>query len=193
MSPPQKVPLPPPVEVWGLPLSPLTFEQTLDATDALPDHRVLHRLAEAMGVDLGTPDVQTVQAEIAALGAWTGDRPAAPSVTAGNVATAGSGEALLATWHNLLDDGRLQDGVPELAGTRKPAVARVSAATASALGLTDGGKAVVSASGGSITVPVAVTDMVDGVVWLPTNSEGSHVRAELGATAGVVVSVKAAG
>ena len=112
-------------------------------------------------------------------------------MAAGSAAAAGSGQALLATWHNLLDDGRLQDGVPELAGTRKPTVARVSAATASALGLTDGGTATVSASGGSVTVPVAVTDMVDGVVWLPTNSEGSHVRADLGATAGSVVSVKA--
>ena len=167
------------------------FDQTLEATDSLPDHRVLHRLAEAMGVNLGTPDSPTVQAEIAALGSWSGERPAAPSVAAGSAAAAGSGQALLATWHNLLDDGRLQDGVPELAGTRKPTVARVSAATASALGLTDGGTATVSASGGAVTVPVAVTDMVDGVVWLPTNSEGSHVRADLGATAGSVVSVKA--
>ena len=37
MSTPSKVPLPPPVEVWGLPLSPLTFEQTLDAIESLID------------------------------------------------------------------------------------------------------------------------------------------------------------
>src|SRR5688572_24885619 len=35
MSLPPKVQLPPPVEVWGLPLSPLTFDQTLDAIEAL--------------------------------------------------------------------------------------------------------------------------------------------------------------
>lgn len=29
----------------------------------------------------------------------------------------GAGEALLATWHNLLDAGRMQDGEPNLAGT----------------------------------------------------------------------------
>jgi NADH-quinone oxidoreductase subunit G len=165
------------------------FEATLESTEALPDLRVLHRLAEAMGVDLGTPDVATVQAEIAALGSWTGERPAAPSVSATDVASAGSGEAVLATWHSLLDDGRLQDGVPELAGTRKPAVARLSATTASAIGAVDGQNVTVSTGRGSITLPLAVTDMVDGVVWLPTYSEHSHVHATLGVTAGAVVQI----
>ena len=32
-----------------------------------------------------------------------------------------------------------------------------------------------------MTVPLHVTDMADGVVWLPTNSPGSAVRADLGA------------
>jgi NADH-quinone oxidoreductase subunit G len=169
------------------------FEATLDATDALPDLRVLHRLAEAMGVDLGTPDAQAAQAEIAALGTWSGERPAAPATAAAVPASGGAGEAILATWHTLLDDGRLQDGVPELAGTRKPAVARLSAATASSVGITDGGNLTVSTTTGSITLPAAITDMVDGVVWLPTNSAGSHVRADLGTAAGSIVNVKAAG
>ncbi|HVY10506.1 MAG TPA: NADH-quinone oxidoreductase subunit G [Mycobacteriales bacterium] len=169
------------------------FEATLDATDALPDLRVLHRLAEAMGVDLGTPDAQAAQAEIAALGSWSGDRPAAPATAAAVPASGGAGEAVLATWHTLLDDGRLQDGVPELAGTRKPAVARLSASTAGSVGVPDGGTITVATTTGSITLPAAITDMVDGVVWLPTNSAGSHVRADLGVAAGSVVSVKAAG
>jgi NADH-quinone oxidoreductase subunit G len=170
------------------------FEATLDATGALPDLRVLHRLAEAMGVDLGTPDAATVQAEIAALGSWSGERPAAPTVAAAAPMTsAGSGQAVLATWHQLLDDGRLQDGVAELAGTRRPAVARLSASTASAVGATDGGKVTVSTDRGSITLPIAVTEMVDDVVWLPTFSPDSHVHSMLGVGAGAVVGVKAAG
>ena len=35
----------------------------------------------------------------------------------------------LATWRQLLDSGRMQDGEPSLAGTARPAVARMSAAT----------------------------------------------------------------
>ncbi len=40
------------------------------------------------------------------------------------------GQALLATWRQLLDSGRMQDGEPSLAGTARPVVARMSAATA---------------------------------------------------------------
>jgi NADH-quinone oxidoreductase subunit G len=169
------------------------FEATLEATAALPDLRVLHRLAAAMGVDLGTPDAATVQAEIAALGSWTGERPAVPAVAAGVASAAGPGRAVLATWHQLLDDGRLQDGVDTLAGTHRPVVARLSASTASAAGASDGGQITVSTDRGSITLPVAVTEMVDDVVWLPTYSSGSHVHAALGAVSGSAVGVKAAG
>ena len=42
---------------------------------------------------------------------------------------------------------------------------------------------------GSITVPAQIVPgMVDGVVWLPTNSVGCHVRTELGVEAGQRVS-----
>jgi NADH-quinone oxidoreductase subunit G len=170
------------------------FEATLESTGALPDLRVLHRLAEAMGIDLGTPDAAAVQAEIASLGTWSGERPAAPTVAAAvPMTSAGSGQAVLATWHLLLDEGRLQDGVPELGGTRRPAVARLSASTASAVGAADGGTVTVSTDRGSITLPVAITEMVDDVVWLPTYSPDSHVHASLGVVAGAVVSVKGAG
>jgi NADH-quinone oxidoreductase subunit G len=167
------------------------FEATLEATDALPDLRVLHRLAAAMGVDIGTPDAATVRAEIAALGTWSGERPAAPTVAAGVASSTSSGRAVLATWRELLDDGRLQDGVETLAGTRRPTVARLSASTASAAGVADGGQLVVGTDRGSLTLPVAVTEMVDDVVWLPTYSTGSHVHAALGAVSGSVVSLKA--
>ncbi|HEX3900683.1 MAG TPA: NADH-quinone oxidoreductase subunit G [Mycobacteriales bacterium] len=167
------------------------FEATLEATDALPDLRVLHRLAAAMGVDIGTPDAATVRAEIAALGTWSGERPAAPTVAAGVASSTSSGRAVLATWRELLDDGRLQDGVETLAGTRRPTVARLSASTASAAGVADGGQLVVGTDRGSLTLPVVVTEMVDDVVWLPTYSTGSHVHAALGAVSGSVVSLKA--
>jgi NADH-quinone oxidoreductase subunit G len=169
------------------------FEATLESEGPIPDLRVLHRLALALGVDIGTPDAATVQAEIAKLGAWSGERPSAPSVAAAAPATAGSGQALLATWHTLLDDGRLQEGVAELAGTRKPAVARVSATTAGSLGLTDGAAVTVSTDTGKVTLPLAITEMVDDVVWIPTYSPESHVHSSLGAGAGATVTVTAGG
>jgi NADH-quinone oxidoreductase subunit G len=169
------------------------FDATLESTGAAADHRVLHRLAEALGVDLGTPDSATTQAEIAKLGSWSGERPAPPAEPVGSPATATSGEAVLATWHYLLDEGRLQDGVEQLAGTRKDAVVRLSAASAAAIGAGDGDHVMVSTGSGSISLPLVVTDLPDGVVWLPTRSPSSHVHASLGVTAGAVVAIAADG
>jgi NADH-quinone oxidoreductase subunit G len=102
------------------------------------------------------------------------------------------GEAVLATWHQLLDAGRLQTGEPFLAGTAKRAVARLSAGTAEQLGLADGDRVAVSTDAGTLALPVAVTDMPDLVVWLPTNSAGSAVRDALHADAGDLVRIAAA-
>ncbi len=167
------------------------FDATLESTGALADHRVLHRLAEALGVDLGTPNAAATQAEIAKLGSWSGDRPAAPTAPAGAPAATGAGQAVLATWHYLLDDGRLQDGVEPLAGTRKDPVVRLSAATATAIGASEGQPVSVTSPAGSITLPLVITDLPDGVVWLPTNSPGSHVRPALAVDAGAVVKIAA--
>ena len=73
----------------------------------------------------------------------------------------------LTTWHQLLDDGRMQDGEPSLAGTARPAVARMSAATAAEAGVADGDKVTVATDRGSVTVPAEVVPMTDHVVWLP--------------------------
>jgi NADH-quinone oxidoreductase subunit G len=108
-------------------------------------------------------------------------------------AVPGAGEAVLATWHNLLDVGRMQDGEPHLAGTARPAVARMSAATAAEAGVGDGAKVSVATSRGEIRVPVEITAMPDRVVWLPTNSAGCSVRRDLGAGHGSLVTVFAPG
>jgi NADH-quinone oxidoreductase subunit G len=98
----------------------------------------------------------------------------------------------LATWHNLLDAGRMQDGEPNLAGTARAAVAKMSAATAAEAGIADGGKVTVATERGAITAGVQIADMPDRVVWLPTNSAGCAVRAELGAGHGSLVSLRSA-
>ena len=164
------------------------FGQALDS-NAMPDYRVLASLADEMDVDLGLATADVVHAELAALGHWDGARTEAPQVAASPVVEVGPGQAVLATWRLLLDLGRGQDGEQFLAGTAKRPVARLSAATAQAVGVSDGEDLAVGTEHGTITLPALVTDMVDHVVWVPGNSPGSQVRATLRTGAGSVVTV----
>jgi NADH-quinone oxidoreductase subunit G len=180
---------------------PGSFAAALSVPAARTDLHVLAALADEMDVHLGLPDVGAARRELTMLTQGQADRAAsaarAGQAPAGQVSQLGlehpgPGRALLATWHNLLDAGRMQDGEPNLAGTARPAVARMSAATAAEAGTGDGGKVTVATGHGSITVPVEIADMPDRVVWLPTNSAGSAVRRELGAGHGSGVSVRSA-
>jgi len=169
-----------------------SFQAAL-TTSAMSDHRVLDLLADEMGEPLGVRTLEAVRADMRALGPWTGDRAAAPVAEAVEVPSLDAGQAVLATWHHLLDSGRMQDGEPFLAGTAPKARAKLSAKTAAAIGLADGDTVQVSTSSGSITVPLTITDMADHVIWLPTNSPGSAVRSTLGVDAGAVVSLTTGG
>lgn len=85
----------------------------------------------------------------------------------------------------------MQDGEPHLAGTARRPVARMSPGTAADLGVSEGRPVTVSTDRGAITLPLAVTEMPDRVVWLPQNSPGSAVGPVLGAAAGDVVDIAA--
>jgi NADH-quinone oxidoreductase subunit G len=98
---------------------------------------------------------------------------------------------VLATWRQLLDGFSLGVDEPALAGTARPAQLRANPATAQRLGLTAGAPATVRTERGSITLPVVIADLPDGVVWLPANSRGSRVRDTLGAGHGDLVGVSA--
>jgi NADH-quinone oxidoreductase subunit G len=163
------------------------FEATL-TTGAMSDAQVLDALGEELDVTLGLRTAAAARDELARLGSWT-ERSSAPTVPAGQAATPGDGEAVLATWHEALDAGRGQDGEEHLARTAKPARAVLNAATASRLGVSDGDTVAVSTETGVIVVPAEVGDTADGVVWLPTNAHGCAVRATLGVTAGALVRV----
>ena len=171
---------------------PRPFEAAL-TSNAAPDLRVLATLADELGVDLGFRTAEQARAEMTTLGTFDGARPAAPDVAATPTPSVGAGEAILAGWRMLLDSGRLQDGEPHLAGTARPAEARLSPAWAAGIGVTDGDTVTVSTGRGSISLPCAVTDMADGVVWLPLNSPGSAVHHSLGVTAGAVVRIEREG
>jgi NADH-quinone oxidoreductase subunit G len=166
------------------------FEPAM-ATNAAADMRVLQILADELGIDLGFRTAAQARDEMARLSAWDGQRVAAPAAEARPAPALGPGEAVLAGWRMLLDAGRLQDGEPHLAGTARPAVARLSTTTAAGIGASDGGQVTVSTGRGSISLPLAVTAMPDGVVWLPLNSPGSAVHHQLGVTTGAVVRIEA--
>jgi NADH-quinone oxidoreductase subunit G len=184
-----------------------SFQAALPVPTVRTDLHVLAAIADEMDVHLGLPDLASARRELTVLtsGSTAPPDPPMPSAQAGVPAVAagtlapggatpgpGPGHALLATWHNLLDAGRMQDGEPNLAGTARAAVARLSAATAAEVGTADGAKVTVATGRGSITVPVEITDMPDRVVWLPTNSAGCAVRRQLAAGHGSLVSVRSA-
>ncbi len=155
-----------------------TFEAALRVPEVRTDMYVLGAIADQMDVHLGLPDAAAARAELASLGVWRGARPGPPTVTTGGSTkflgvggvSGGAVPARLATWHQLLDSGRMQDGEPYLAGTARPAVARLSTATAAKAGLTDGDKVTVATPQGSVTLPVEVAPMVDDVVWTPADA-----------------------
>ncbi|WP_279503834.1 NADH-quinone oxidoreductase subunit G [Actinomadura sp. KC06] len=164
------------------------FDIVLKAAGKMSDLRVLDALADEMDVHLALPGPDAARRELAELGAYRGERPAAPNVAQSLPPHPDAGEALLATWRLLLDRGRLQDGEPFLAGTAKAAVARLSPATAAEIGAT--GAVKVTAARGEVVLPLEITaDLPDRVVWLPTNSAGCAVHRDLGAAAGGVVKI----
>ena len=168
------------------------FDAALDS-NAAPDLRVLQTLADEVGVDLGFRTAGEARAERDRLGPWGGARSSAPKTDPASAPVLDNHEAVLAGWRLLLDAGRLQDGEPHLAGTARPPVARMSAATAAGIGATEGATVTVSTGRGSISLPLAITDMPDRVVWLPLNSPGSAVHRQLGVGTGAVVQIKTGG
>jgi NADH-quinone oxidoreductase subunit G len=194
-----------------------SFEAALRVPEVRTDLYVLGAIADQMDVHLGLPDAAAARAELAALGTWRGPRPEPPEVSSassepGVHVTHGADrlDVKLASWHQLLDGGRMQAGEPALAGTARPVVARISPVTAAEAGVADGDKVTVATDRGVVTVPVVVVPMADHVVWLPagglarTGAElapypaapepalpaGSTIRAQLGAGHGDTVTLR---
>ena len=169
------------------------FGQVFRSAAGYTDSQVLALLAAEMGTPIGARADVAARDELAALGDWSEDRPEFIPVPAEHAPSPAAGEAVLATWRHLLDDGVSQSGEPHLAATSRPVRARLAQATADAVGLVDGGTVTVSNDAGSLTLPWVATEMPDGVVWLPTYSPGSHVHDVLRVTAGAVVRLAAGG
>jgi len=133
--------------------------------------------------------VPAARREIARLGAWRGAPAPGPHVAPVGPPAPAAGQAVLSSWHWLLDDGTLQTGEVHLAGTRRAPRLHLSAATAAEIGARPGSPVTVSTARGSITLPLVLAGLPDRVVWVPTHSPGSHLFSSLAAVPGDVVSI----
>jgi NADH-quinone oxidoreductase subunit G len=172
------------------------FDTVLLDAGTLPDLRILAGIAEEMGSSLGFRTVETARAELTRVGAWDGERAGPPDMQPLGAAPTSAGTAVLSTWRQLLDDGRLQEGDPYLAATARTPVARLAPATMRSLDLAAGTEVVLRTDAGAVALPVeAADDLPANVVWTPLNSaglplhrllrvgEGDVVRLEKGAGA----------
>ena len=167
-----------------------SFDAVFTNPNALPDLRILAGISEELGRSIGFRSVADARADMTSLGAWDGAsekpkkpaRPAKPKVLR-------KGQWHLATWKQMLDNGSLQSGEEHLRGTARRPVARLNQAAYDLLGSPE----VVSITGdrGSMSLPVEVADLPDAVVWVPANSVGNGVLADL-ASPGSGVTVKGA-
>jgi NADH-quinone oxidoreductase subunit G len=162
---------------------PRSFDVVLAKPASLPDLRVLAGIADELGSPLGFRTVAEARMQMEELGPWDGERatmqssPSADSPGLEAVAGAPSSTTgvALSTWKQLIDNGSMLDGDDNLAATARPAVALVSQQVFDRVG------PIVTLTGdrGSVTVPAEVADLPDDVVWLPANSLGNGVLADL--------------
>jgi NADH-quinone oxidoreductase subunit G len=168
------------------------FVEVLRGTNAMPDVRVLHVLAAAMDVDLALPDVATARAEFAELG--LGRRPGrfsdatSPTPRRRRCGRGSAGHLAAAARRGPAAGRRSPSSRGRLgaAHARSPPAPRPRSVSA------DGDLLTVSTDRGSVSVPVVVGELPDGVVWLPTNSAGCAVRSQLAAGTGSIVRLTAA-
>ncbi|PVG82526.1 NADH-quinone oxidoreductase subunit G [Nocardioides gansuensis] len=177
---------------------PRPFEAAFSNPGSLPDLRILAGIAEELellgtGRSLGFRTVPEVRAEMEQLGPWDGPRPAMDAGKPPRTPRAKPGSLALATWKQLIDLGSMQDGDPYLRETARKPVARVAQATYDELAGATAGEpnATLTGDRGAVTLPLEVADLPEGVVWVPANSFGLGVLADL-ASPGSPVTLKAA-
>jgi len=163
------------------------FESAITDSLQRSDVRVLSMLADQMGTPINLPTVAAAAEEFAGLGKWEKKSDFKP--TQASYIKIDSHEAILASWRLLLDQGSLQEGEPNLAGTAHRAVAVISPNRAVALRVTNGDLLRISTRDGWIMLPCQIDDIDDSTIWVPRNSSGSKVIATLGVASGAPVSV----
>jgi NADH-quinone oxidoreductase subunit G len=153
------------------------------------DLRILSVLADQIGRKIGISTVSQAAAELNSIGTWDGKKSEFGGVNAAPAATLSGEQALLTSWRRLLDNGSLQDGEANLAGTARKTVAVISPKRASAIGVTDGDLVKISNGKGAVVLPVLIEAIHDDAVWAPRNSAGSELLRTLGVASNSVVTV----
>jgi NADH-quinone oxidoreductase subunit G len=167
-----------------------SFDAVFTNPNSLPDLRVLAGISEELGRPIGFRSVAEARADMMSLGAWDGAPEKTKKPTrAGKPKALRKGQWHLATWKQMLDNGSLQTGDEHLRGTARKPVARLSQAAHELLGSPE--TVTITGDRGSLSLPVEVADLPDAVVWVPANSVGNGVLADL-ASPGSGVSVKGA-
>ncbi len=167
-----------------------TFEKAIDDSLSRSDVRILSMIADEMGSPINLPTVSATAREISALGVWDGAVPVFEKAAIEKT-TSSEGKLNLTSWRLLLDLGTLQDGEANLAGTARKATAHISPARAEKLGVKSGDQISISSDLGNLKLPITISAMSDDAIWVPRNSIGSQVLANLGFVSGPVTVVKA--
>ncbi len=168
---------------------PRAFEAAVADSLHRSDLRILSMIADEMSRPIGLESVKAAAKEFASIGAWDGSKPEFVAVAPSALPELKENEALLTSWRRLLDEGTLQLGEENLAGTARKPVAVISIKRALALGVVDGDAISVSTECGTVVLPALVEEIHDDALWLPRNSRGSHLLATLGVASGAVVKV----
>ena len=166
-----------------------SFEVAIPDSLNRSDVRILTMISDELGRSIALPTVKSSATEMASIGQWDGNRTEFVAVPAGELPQVGANQALLTSWRLLLDEGSLQDGEDNLAGTARKSVVVISPKRASSIGVVDGDAVRVSNERGAVVLPVVVEAIHDDAVWLPRNSRGSHLLATLGVASGSLVTV----
>jgi NADH-quinone oxidoreductase subunit G len=164
------------------------FDMVLEQPSDMSDLRVLAALADGLDADLGFRTASQARAELDELGTWEGERTEAPDYPAWEPAEPDGSTVVLATWRMALDESRALDGEPYLQATAREAEARISPRTAADAGISS--VAVISNDLGSLTLPAVLdSEMVDGVIWMPSRARGLAVPQHLAVSGGDLVTI----
>ena len=141
---------------------------------SLPDWEIFASLALAAGDDLGFETLDELHEEMGRLLPPHG--PSSPSFAATTSEPAGvpEGSLLLFSYPLLVDEGRLSEGADELkAALEDEAFVEINTGDAAALGLADGGRAIVRTPAGEAELSARVSPhIVSGAVFVPFNQPG---------------------
>jgi len=162
------------------------FEAALHNPASIPDLRVLAGIAEELGRPIGIRTPEQAFTEMVGVGPWDGVRPELPRTPAPS--NSSRPPLVLASWKQLIDDGRMQDGEKYLRETARKPVVLAARSLLDGLGIKEGDEVVLSGPRGSLTLPIGIADLADGVVWAPATAPGASVRDRVG-PAGSAVSI----